>query len=201
MSDRDGIFTGENPFDIARRWLDEATPQEPNDPNAMALSTVDAGGMPDTRIVLLKEIEDGGFVFFTNYESAKGEQIAATGKASFVIHWKSLRRQIRARGMVEKVSTDDSDAYYRTRPLGSRIGAWASAQSRPLESRQVLADAVKVAESRLGADPDRPPHWGGFRIVPEQIEFWADGEFRLHDRFVWQKDESRFGWKVQRLSP
>ena len=201
MSDRDGIFTGENPFDIARRWLDEATPQEPNDPNAMALSTVDAGGMPDTRIVLLKEIEDGGFVFFTNYESAKGEQIAATGKASFVIHWKSLRRQIRARGMVEKVSADDSDAYYRTRPLGSRIGAWASAQSRPLESRQVLADAVKEAESRFGSDPDRPPHWGGFRIVPEQIEFWADGEFRLHDRFVWKKDESRFGWKVQRLSP
>ena len=201
MSDRDGIFTGDNPFDIARRWLDEATPQEPNDPNAMALSTVDAGGMPDTRIVLLKEIEDDGFVFFTNYESAKGEQIAATGKASFVIHWKSLRRQIRARGMVEKVSADDSDAYYRTRPLGSRIGAWASAQSRPLESRQVLADAVKEAESRLGADPDRPPHWGGFRIVPEQIEFWADGEFRLHDRFVWKKDESRFGWKVQRLSP
>ena len=201
MSDRDGIFTGDNPFDIARRWLDEATPQEPNDPNAMALSTVDAGGMPDTRIVLLKEIEDDGFVFFTNYESAKGEQIAATGKASFVIHWKSLRRQIRARGMVEKVSTDDSDAYYRTRPLGSRIGAWASAQSRPLESRQVLADAVKEAESRFGSDPDRPPHWGGFRIVPEQIEFWADGEFRLHDRFVWKKDESRFGWKVQRLSP
>ena len=201
MSDRDGIFTGDNPFDIARRWLDEATPQEPNDPNAMALSTVDAGGMPDTRIVLLKEIEDGGFVFFTNYESAKGEQIAATGKASFVIHWKSLRRQIRARGMVEKVSADDSDAYYRTRPLGSRIGAWASAQSRPLESRQVLADAVKEAESRFGSDPDRPPHWGGFRIVPEQIEFWADGEFRLHDRFVWKKDESRFGWKVQRLSP
>ena len=201
MSDRDGIFTGDNPFDIARRWLDEATPQEPNDPNAMALSTVDAGGMPDTRIVLLKEIEDDGFVFFTNYESAKGEQIAATGKASFVIHWKSLRRQIRARGMVEKVSADDSDAYYRMRPLGSRIGAWASAQSRPLESRQVLADAVKEAESRFGSDPDRPPHWGGFRIVPEQIEFWADGEFRLHDRFVWKKDESRFGWKVQRLSP
>lgn len=201
MSDRDGIFSGDNPFEIARRWLDEATALEPNDPNAMALATVDADGLPDNRIVLLKEIEDGGFVFFTNYESAKGQQIAATGKAAFVIHWKSLGRQIRARGAVEKVSAAESDAYYKTRPLGSRIGAWASAQSRPLESRQGLADAVKAAESRLGADPERPPHWGGFRLLPQTIELWANGEFRLHDRFVWRKHKSDDQWEIQRLNP
>ena len=138
MSDRVGIFAGEDPFAIAKRWLAEAEPLEPADPNAMALSTVDAGGMPNTRIVLLKAIETDSFVFFTNYESAKGQEIAATGKASFVIHWKSLARQIRVRGPIDKVSAEESDAYYKTRPLGSRIGAWASQQSRPLASRAGL---------------------------------------------------------------
>lgn len=201
MSDRSGIFAGDDPFEIARRWLEEATPLEPSDPNAMALSTVDADGMPDTRIVLLKAIEDTGFVFFTNYESAKGQEIAATGVASFVLHWKSLKRQVRARGRVEKVSAEESDAYYATRPLGSRVGAWASQQSRPLESKAELVKAVARAGVKHGANPDRPPFWGGFRIVPQQMEFWADGAFRLHDRFRWDLATSGSGWKIQRLNP
>lgn len=201
MSDRSGIFAGDDPFEIARRWLEEATPLEPSDPNAVALSTVDADGMPDTRIVLLKAIEDTGFVFFTNYESAKGQEIAATGVASFVLHWKSLKRQVRARGRVEKVSAEESDAYYATRPLGSRVGAWASRQSRPLESKAELVKAVARAGVKHGANPDRPPFWGGFRIVPQQMEFWADGAFRLHDRFRWDLATSGSGWKIQRLNP
>jgi pyridoxamine 5'-phosphate oxidase len=201
MSDRSGIFAGDDPFEIARRWLAEATPLEPSDPNAMALSTVDADGMPNTRIVLLKAIEDSGFVFFTNYESAKGQEIAATGVASFVLHWKSLKRQVRARGRVEKVSADESDAYYVTRPLGSRVGAWASQQSRPLDSKAELVKAVAKAGVKHGANPDRPPFWGGFRIVPQQMEFWADGAFRLHDRFRWDIATSGSGWKIQRLNP
>jgi pyridoxamine 5'-phosphate oxidase len=201
MSDRSGIFAGDDPFEIARRWLAEATPLEPSDPNAMALSTVDADGMPNTRIVLLKAIEDSGFVFFTNYESAKGQEIAATGVASFVLHWKSLKRQVRARGRVEKVSADESDAYYVTRPLGSRVGAWASQQSRPLDSKAELVKAVAKAGVKHGANPDRPPFWGGFRIVPQQLEFWADGAFRLHDRFRWDLATSGSGWKIQRLNP
>jgi pyridoxamine 5'-phosphate oxidase len=201
MSDRSGIFAGDDPFEIARRWLAEATPLEPSDPNAMALSTVDADGMPNTRIVLLKAIEDSGFVFFTNYESAKGQEIAATGVASFVLHWKSLKRQVRARGRVEKVSADESDAYYVTRPLGSRVGAWASRQSRPLDSKAELVKAVAKAGVKHGANPDRPPFWGGFRIVPQQMEFWADGAFRLHDRFRWDIATSGSGWKIQRLNP
>lgn len=201
MSDRSGIFAGDDPFEIARRWLAEATPLEPSDPNAMALSTVDADGMPNTRIVLLKAIEDSGFVFFTNYESAKGQEIAATGVASFVLHWKSLKRQVRARGRVEKVSADESDAYYVTRPLGSRVGAWASRQSRPLDSKAELVKAVAKAGVKHGANPDRPPFWGGFRIVPQQMEFWADGAFRLHDRFRWDIATSGGGWKIQRLNP
>jgi pyridoxamine 5'-phosphate oxidase len=201
MSDRSGIFAGDDPFEIARRWLAEATPLEPSDPNAMALSTVDADGMPNTRIVLLKAIEDSGFVFFTNYESAKGQEIAATGVASFVLHWKSLKRQVRARGRVEKVSAEESDAYYVTRPLGSRVGAWASQQSRPLDSKAELVKAVAKAGVKHGANPDRPPFWGGFRIVPQQMEFWADGAFRLHDRFRWDIATSGSGWKIQRLNP
>lgn len=201
MSDRVGIFAGEDPFAIAKRWLAEAEPLEPADPNAMALSTVDAGGMPNTRIVLLKAIETDSFVFFTNYESAKGQEIAATGKASFVIHWKSLARQIRVRGPIDKVSAEESDAYYKTRPLGSRIGAWASRQSSPLASRGALMRAVALETAKRGTSPKRPPHWGGYRIVPQEIEFWAGNEFRLHDRFRWTRDAPDAGWKIQRLNP
>ena len=201
MSDRGGIFAGDNPFDIARRWLAEAEPKEPSDPNAMALSTVDATGMPNTRIVLLKSIEDAAFVFFTNYESAKGQEIAATGKASFVIHWKSLARQIRVRGLVAKVSAEESDAYYATRPLGSRLGAWASRQSRPLASRGALIRAVALETAKHGTSPKRPPYWGGYRIVPDEIEFWEGSEYRLHDRFRWTREKPEAEWKIQRLNP
>ena len=199
MSDRDGIFAGDDPFALARAWLAEASATEPNDPNAIALATVDADGMPDARIVLLKDIEAEAFVFYTNYDSAKGAQIAATGKAAFVMHWKSLRRQIRVRGTVTREDGAVADAYYRSRPLQSRVGAWASRQSRALENRQALLDEVAAHEARLGPDPDRPPFWGGFRIAPTQIEFWADGAFRLHDRFRWTRTGD--GWTVDRLNP
>lgn len=199
MSDRSGIFAGDDPVALARAWLAEATATEPNDPNAVALATVDADGMPDVRTVLLKDIEDAGFVFYTNYDSAKGTQIAATGKAAFVMHWKSLRRQVRVRGTVTREDGPQADAYYRSRALQSRIGAWASRQSRPLADRQALLDAVARTEAEQGTDPARPPFWGGFRIAPTQIEFWADGAFRLHDRFRWIRTDA--GWDVTRLNP
>lgn len=201
MSDRDGIFSGDDPFVIARRWLAEAEGTEPNDPNAMALATVDPEGLPNVRMVLLKEIEDAAFVFYTNYQSAKGAELAATGKAAFVMHWKSLRRQIRVRGIVNREEGPQADAYYRSRSLKSRLGAWASAQSRPLSSRAALVAEVAKVTAAKGIDPDRPPFWGGFRIVPLEIEFWADGAFRLHDRFRWSRDLSGEAWKITRLNP
>jgi pyridoxamine 5'-phosphate oxidase len=204
MADRDGLFAGDDPFDIARRWLAEAEKTEPNDPNAIALATVDSDGMPDVRMVLLKDIEgqgaDGGFVFYTNYDSAKGQQIAANGNAAFVMHWKSLRRQIRVRGSVTRVEGEQADAYYNSRALQSRIGAWASRQSQPLESRAALMAEAARQGLRYGTRPPRPPFWGGFRIAPQQIEFWADGAFRLHDRFRWDKKTSG-AWFAKRLSP
>ena len=214
MSAQNDPFEGEDPFLIARAWLAEAEAVEPNDANAIALATVDAEGMPDVRMVLLKDIESygdgqGAFVFYTNYESAKGQQIAATGKAAFVLHWKSLRRQIRVRGTVTREDGPAADAYYASRALQSRIGAWASAQSRPLASRGALMLAVARQGAKWGANPPRPPFWGGFRIDPVQIEFWSDGAFRLHDRFSWVKQTPSLGegrvasaaWQVQRLSP
>ncbi|MDB6454447.1 pyridoxamine 5'-phosphate oxidase [Falsirhodobacter sp. 20TX0035] len=197
-----GHFAGPDPFTIARRWLAEAEATEPNDPNAIALATVDADGMPDVRMVLLKEIEDGAFVFYTNYDSAKGVQIAQSGKAAFVLHWKSLRRQIRVRGTVTREEGPQADAYYNSRSLQSRLGAWASQQSRPLESRGALVAEVAKVTARFVGNPPRPPFWGGFRIVPTQIEFWADGAFRLHDRFQWTPDASGSGgWSTRRLNP
>lgn len=204
MTDRTGIFAGDDPFDIARAWLAEAEKSEINDPNAIALSTVDAEGMPDTRMVLLKDIDgqgqDGSFVFYTNYDSAKGRQISATGKASFVMHWKSLRRQIRVRGTVTREEGPQADAYYASRALKSRLGAWASPQSQPLEDRATLVAAVAKMSLKHGTNPVRPPFWGGFRITPTQIEFWADGAFRLHDRFVWVR-QAEDCWKITRLAP
>ena len=200
MGERDGIFAGEDPFALARAWLAEAAAAEPNDPNAIALATVDDQGMPDVRMVLLKEIEDDAFVLYTNYDSAKGRQINASGKAAFVMHWKSLRRQIRVRGTVTREDGPQADAYYDSRSLQSRIGAWASRQSQPLESRAALMAEVARQGLRHGLNPPRPPHWGGFRIRPVQMEFWADGAFRLHDRYRWLRNDSS-GWSVQRLSP
>ena len=220
MTDRSGIFAGDDPFAIARAWLDEAARSEPNDPNAIALATVDAAGLPDCRMVLLKEIEgagtDGAFVFYTNYDSAKGVEIEATGVAAFVMHWKSLRRQIRVRGLVSRVEAEQADSYYNSRALQARIGAWASRQSRPLESRAALMAEVARQGINHGLNPQRPPHWGGYRIRPLEIEFWADGAFRLHDRFRWSKQDylsdnwaklektgevTQSLWVVTRLSP
>lgn len=201
MTDRTGIFAGEDPFALARAWLAEATAREPADPNAIALATVDAQGMPNVRIVLLKEIEAAAFVFFTNYDSAKGAEIAASGRAAFVLHWKSLARQIRVRGQVSREDGPQADAYYASRALQSRIGAWASAQSRPLESRAALVAAAARQGLRLGLNPPRPPHWGGFRILPVEIEFWAEGPFRLHDRFRWSRESVDDAWKTTRLNP
>ena len=202
MSDRTGIFAGDDPFALARTWVDAARMSEVNDPDAAALATVDPAGLPNVRIVLMRRIEDDAFVFFTNYDSAKGREIAASGQAAFVLHWKSLRRQIRVRGPVTRADEATSDAYYRGRPVDSRLGAWASAPSNPLESRDALMDKLARMRTTLGDDPDRPPFWGGFRIVPQEIEFWADGAHRLHDRFRWTRDTgTRSDWTVRRLSP
>lgn len=199
--DRGGHFAGEDPFAIARAWLAEAEPLEPNDPNAIALATVDAAGMPNVRMVLLKEIEADAFVFYTNYTSRKGQEIAASGKAAFVLHWKSLRRQIRVRGVTTREEGPQADAYYASRSLKSRLGAWASAQSQPLSSRMALMAEVAKVTALHGMNPPRPPFWGGIRIRPVEIEFWADGDFRLHDRFRWTRTDPTTSWDVQRLNP
>ncbi len=199
--DRNGIFEGDDPFAIARRWLAEAEPQELNDPNAIALATVDESGMPNARMVLLKEIETDAFVFYTNYTSKKAQEIEATGKAAFVMHWKSLRRQVRVRGLTEREEGPQADAYYASRSLKSRLGAWASAQSQPLSSRTALMAEVAKITAIKGTNPDRPPFWGGIRIRPVEIEFWADGAFRLHDRFRWTRKVNDEPWEIQRLNP
>ncbi len=200
-SDRGGVFAGDDPFAIAKAWLEEAKAAEVNDPNAIALSTVDSSGMPNARMVLLKDIEDDGFVFFTNYTSTKASEVLATGKAAFVMHWKSLRRQIRVRGTISKVSDADSDTYFLSRSVFSRVGAWASDQSSPLDNRGQLEQQAKKMKDELGDDPGRPPHWGGFRITPLEIEFWCDGPDRLHDRFTWRRDAVQSDWIVTRLNP
>ena len=201
MEVRSGKFAGEDPFAIARDWLAEAEAAEPNDPNAIALATVDADGLPNARMVLLKEIEAEAFVFYTNYESAKARELDRAGKAAFVMHWKSLRRQIRVRGAISREAGPQADAYYRSRSLKSRLGAWASRQSEPLKSREALMAEVARVTARHGTDPDRPPFWGGYRIVPSEIEFWADGAFRLHDRFQWRRETPAAAWRVTRLNP
>ncbi len=201
MTERAGKFAGDNPFEIARSWLKEAEASEPNDPNAIALATVDPGGMPNMRMVLLKEIAEDGFVFYTNYDSAKGQELAASGKAGFVMHWKTLRRQIRVRGPVARQEGPEADAYYASRSLKSRLGAWASQQSRPLSSRGALMAEVAKVSARHGINPPRPPFWGGFKITPIEIEFWADGDYRLHDRFVWRRANARAPWEINRLNP
>jgi pyridoxamine 5'-phosphate oxidase len=180
--------------------MDEAKSSEINDPNAMALATVDADGLPDVRMVLLNGVDENGFVFYTNVESNKGRELLGQPKAALVLHWKSLRRQIRARGLVTRVTDAQADAYFQSRPRDSRIGAWASQQSRPLESRFALEKAVAVnaAKYALGEVP-RPPYWTGFRIAPLSIEFWQDKPFRLHDRVVFTREGE--GWRKVRLYP
>lgn len=201
MSERNGIFAGDDPFEIARRWLSEAEKTEPNDPNAIALATVDPDGMPNARMVLLKEIEPDGFVFYTNYHSAKARELEGAGKAAFVMHWKSLRRQVRVRGIIAKEDGPKADEYFASRSLKSRLGAWASRQSEPLSSRAALMAEVAKVTARLGANPPRPEFWGGYRLTPVEIEFWADGAFRLHDRFRWRRESPGQNWAIQRLNP
>ncbi|MEL7175796.1 MAG: pyridoxamine 5'-phosphate oxidase [Pseudomonadota bacterium] len=200
-SKRTGIFVGDDPFALAQSWLNDATATEPNDPNAIALATVDADGLPNVRMVLLKEIEAAAFVFYTNYEGKKAQEILASGKAAFVLHSKTLGRQIRVRGLVEKEDGPQADAYYASRSLKSRLGAWASRQSQPLTSRAALMAEVAKVTAQHGTAPTRPPYWGGFRIFPLEIEFWADGEFRLHDRFRWSRPEVEKPWNITRLNP
>ncbi|MBY6047731.1 pyridoxamine 5'-phosphate oxidase [Vannielia litorea] len=202
MAERSGLFAGDDPFAIARAWLAEAEGSEVNDPNAIALSTVDAEGLPNARMVLLKEVEDHGFLFYTNWGSAKAREIDVNGKAAFVWHAKSLRRQIRVRGVTEREDGQKADAYFASRSLKSRLGAWASRQSTPLSSRATLIAEVAKVTAQHGKNPERPPFWGGIRILPLEIEFWADGAFRLHDRFRWTRsDVTDRDWQVQRLYP
>ncbi len=198
-----GDFTEvDEPFALFADWLAEAARAEPNDPNGMALATVDADGLPNVRMVLLKGHDAQGFVFYTNTQSQKGEELLGQGKAAALFHWKSLRRQVRIRGPVSTVSDEEADAYFRSRPRDSRIGAWASQQSRPLESRFALEKAVAgyAAKFGLGEIP-RPPHWTGFRIAPVYLEFWRDGAFRLHDRVVFRRSSAAELWTRTRLYP
>lgn len=192
----------DDPFALFGEWQDAAGLTEPNDPTAMAVATVDESGLPDLRMVLCKAHDADGFVFYTNFESAKGRELHAHPKAAALFHWKTQRRQIRIRGPVEVVSDAEADAYFTSRPRGSRIGAWASAQSRPIGSRAELEGAVAVVEARFpGETVPRPPHWSGFRIRPVTIEFWSDGAYRLHDRFLYARPEPAGAWTATRLQP
>ncbi len=196
-------FTERNdPFNLFGEWLKEAEKSEPNDANAMALATVDEEGLPNVRMVLLKGYDERGFVFYTNFESQKGQEILGTMKAALVFHWKSLRRQVRVRGIVEEVTKQEADDYFASRPRDSRIGAWASQQSRPLESRFALETAVALntAKYAIGEVP-RPPYWSGFRIRPLSLEFWHDRPFRLHDRVVFRRKDPSGDWAKARLYP
>lgn len=201
----DELAAADDPFQLFAHWLGEAEDSEPNDANAMALGTADANGLPSVRMVLLKGVDGPqadprGFVFYTNLESRKGRELAANPQAALTFHWKSLRRQVRIAGPVRPVAETEADAYFQSRPRGSRLGAWASAQSRPLEGRWQLERRVAETAARypLGTIP-RPPHWSGFRLVPLYIEFWRDRPFRLHDRLVYHAAEG--GWRTERLFP
>ncbi|MBO0662854.1 pyridoxamine 5'-phosphate oxidase [Jiella sp. MQZ9-1] len=198
----DETTVGSDPLALFASWLDEAFASEPNDANALSLATVDGSGLPDVRMVLLKDFDSRGFAFYTNFESAKGRQILASQKAAMCFHWKSRRRQVRLRGPVVVVADDEADAYYASRPRGSRIGAWASEQSRPLESRAVLEAAVARYTDQFGeGDIPRPTRWSGFRLQPLSIEFWQDGAYRLHDRIAFTRAVLDDVWSIARLYP
>lgn len=208
MSHTEHDFTAAaEPFLLFETWFAEASASEPNDPNGMALATVDPSGMPNVRMVLLKGLDGPaqpgrGFVFYTNLESAKGRELAANPNAALLFHWKSLRRQVRVRGPVSSVTSEEADAYFATRPRGSRIGAWASDQSRPLESRLALEKAVAVQTAKFGiGDIPRPAHWSGFRLTPLELEFWHDRPFRLHDRVQFRRSSPGEPWTRLKLYP
>lgn len=196
------LFAEAEPFALFERWFKEAKAKEPNDPNSMALATVDASGAPDVRMVLLKDFDAEGFVFYSNAESAKGRQLKANPSAALCFHWKSLRRQVRVRGPVSFVSGEEADAYFQTRDRGARLGAWASEQSRPLPDRLALEKRVAEFALKYGlGDVPRPPHWTGWRLAPLQIEFWRDRPFRLHDRMVFAREGVGAAWVKSRLYP
>jgi pyridoxamine 5'-phosphate oxidase len=197
-----GFTDRDDPFKLFAEWLDDAKKSEPNDPNGMALATVDDEGLPNVRMVLMKDFDEKGFVFYTNFESQKGQEILATGKAALLFHWKSLRRQVRVRGLTEQVTDAEADAYFKSRPRDSKIGAWASQQSRPLTARFELETAVAMNTARFGlADVPRPPHWSGFRVRPLAIEFWHDRPFRLHDRVAFRREKPDGAWGKVKLYP
>jgi pyridoxamine 5'-phosphate oxidase len=196
-----------DPFAVFEAWLEDAAKSEPNDPNAASLATVDADGMPNVRVVLVKAVERAGFVFYTNLKSDKGEELLGAKKAALCFHWKTTGRQVRVRGPVVQVSDETADAYFASRPRGSRIGAWASKQSSPLESSNALRERVAELTKEYGADDDtgqpvpRPPHWSGFRLEPTTVELWQNGEFRLHDRVVFERQKADDPWRSTRLYP
>ena len=195
------LFVGEEPFTIFRRWLEEARKTEVNDPDAIALATVDKEGLPNVRMVLLRIIEEDAFVFFTNYGSKKAQEAFLTNKVAFNLHWKSLRRQIRVRGHVEKEDGMIADKYFSEREVGSQTAAWASKQSETLTDRQELIERWQSFKNQFEQNVGRPDFWGGIRIKPVQIEFWADGQYRLHDRFLWERKYGEKSWSVRRLYP
>jgi pyridoxamine 5'-phosphate oxidase len=200
--DQGEVFTKEDPIALLEEWLAFAAKKEPNDPNAMALATVDAAGQPDVRMVLLKDLDARGLAFYTNTESAKGRDLAANPRAAVCFHWKTIRRQARVQGPVERVGDAEADAYFATRARSARIGAWASAQSRPLEGRFALEReaAAWAAKFGLGEVP-RPPFWSGYRIAPLRMEFWVNRPFRLHDRLEFRRDTPSAPWRSRRLFP
>jgi pyridoxamine 5'-phosphate oxidase len=198
-----GDFTeADEPLRLWQAWFDEAVKGEPRDPNAMSVATVDKDGFPDVRTVLLKGVDERGFVFYTNTESQKGQELAGNMKAALLFYWKSLNRQVRIRGPVERVTAEEADAYFATRPKGAQIGAWASQQSRPLESRLAFEKnvAIYTAKYAIGTVP-RPPHWSGFRILPLKMEFWHDRPFRLHDRIEFRRAALGEAWNKVRMYP
>ncbi len=200
MVSRSGIFAGQNPFSIVRRWLKEASTREIH-ANAITLATSDSTGMPNARMVLLKDIEQNAFVFYTNYESTKAKEIESVQRAAFVLYWKSLGRQVRVRGTTERVEEALSDRYFDSRPLASRFAAMASCQSSEIASRKQVLDRVRSIAVRTGNHPERPRFWGGYRVFPLEVEFWRDRENRLHDRILWTRNSLEHKWRIVRLSP
>jgi len=201
-ADNAALFAEREPFALFERWFKEAREKEPNDPNGMALATADASGFPDVRMVLLKSFDAHGFVFYSNAESAKGQQLAENPRAALVFHWKSLRRQVRARGLIEPVSDAEADAYFQSRDRGARLGAWASRQSRPLEDRLALEKRIAEFAAKYGlGEVPRPEFWRGYRLVPLTIEFWRDRPFRLHDRLAFTRGAPGQAWAKRRLYP
>lgn len=197
------VFTSKDPVKLFSDWLEAATDKELNDPTAMSVATVDASGMPNVRMVLLKDVDENGFVFYTNFESQKGEELLTNPKAALCFHWKTLRRSVRVQGIVERVSEEEADAYFASRPKDSQIGAWASRQSRPLKGRfELETEVAKFGAKYALTKVPRPPHWSGFRVRPVRIEFWRDRWFRLHDRLRFEREDDASGnWKTERLFP